>query len=84
MCDNLDIKGKRGIAQSGQSLNTVSGVMWHKHTWARSYHAIYAPSKERDHVVLHVLRTDQVSQKTGNRAISTWKAQKRDKNQKTV
>jgi hypothetical protein len=27
MCDNLDVKGKRGVPWSGQSLNTVGGVM---------------------------------------------------------
>jgi hypothetical protein len=38
-------------------LKYSSGVTWPARA---SWTPTYAPSKERDHVVLHVLRTDQV------------------------
>ena len=57
MCDNLDVEGKRGVPWSGQSLNTVVGS---RRPARASWTPTYAPQKERDHVVLHVLRIDQV------------------------
>jgi len=57
MCDNLDVEGKERCGLEGQGLNTGSeSCEPARDSWSPTY----APPRERDHVVLHVLRTDQV------------------------